>query len=628
MSGDPIDTIEPNGPIEPIGAIGPSVDFDDVTAPFDLGGERLELADGVELLGRYQGSGFRTTPYLVKRSDGQVIQVTELIYLVATCLAAGYHLHQVASRITSEHGRSVSVENVAFLVNQKLRPAGLIRSPEGVTPPSPRANALLSLRMRVPLVPARLHSLVTRTLLPLFRAPVVVAGLAGLVALDAWLAVDQRDEIAHGVRQIIYHPLLVLLITGLTLTAGAFHETGHATAARFGGATPGAMGAGIYLVWPVFYTDVTDTYRLSRRGRLRTDLGGVWFNVLFALGVAGLYLATGFTPLLVYLLLAQLETLRQFLPFVRLDGYYVVSDLAGVPNLFAYMKPVLASLFRRRDPAALQAARAKLDELTPRARKLITAWVAITAPVLLANVLLLVVLLPRLAGAAWGSAGSQLRDIAGADHGFHVVAAANGLVGLCLLAVPVLGMLYISARLLGRVATATQAVWRSRPRAAAVLTAAASAIAAWQVGFVWPDAFATAFQQAQEATVAEVAEPVAGSTDAGESELAAVIPTTPATDETAKERPPSSPPLPAASPELPASTAAGGDPSSDGAGGPTGGSLVPGTSPTTGAHPGARDVDTDRPTRPTTQPPGTTTTVQPNAVEQLLEALFGPPSRP
>ena len=40
------------------------------------------------------------------------------------------------------------------------------------------------------------------------------------------------------------------------------------------------MGAGIYMVWPAFYTDVTDAYRLPRRARLRTDLGGIYFNAV------------------------------------------------------------------------------------------------------------------------------------------------------------------------------------------------------------------------------------------------------------------------------------------------------------------------------------------------------------
>ena len=47
---------------------------------------------------------------------------------------------------------------------------------------------------------------------------------------------------------------------------------------------PGVMGAGLYLVWPAFYTDVTDSYRLGRGGRLRTDLGGLYFNAIVAVG--------------------------------------------------------------------------------------------------------------------------------------------------------------------------------------------------------------------------------------------------------------------------------------------------------------------------------------------------------
>ena len=53
------------------------------------------------------------------------------------------------------------------------------------------------------------------------------------------------------------------------------------------------MGVGLYLVWPAFYCDVTEAYRLDRPGRLRTDLGGVYFNGLFALAAGAAYFATG-----------------------------------------------------------------------------------------------------------------------------------------------------------------------------------------------------------------------------------------------------------------------------------------------------------------------------------------------
>ena len=44
---------------------------------------------------------------------------------------------------------------------------------------------------------------------------------------------------------------------------------------------------GLYMVWPAFYTDVTDSYRLPRRDRLRVDLGGLYFNAIVAVVDAG-----------------------------------------------------------------------------------------------------------------------------------------------------------------------------------------------------------------------------------------------------------------------------------------------------------------------------------------------------
>jgi putative peptide zinc metalloprotease protein len=58
------------------------------------------------------------------------------------------------------------------------------------------------------------------------------------------------------------------------------------------------VGVGVYIVWPAFYTDITDSYRLDKKGRLRTDLGGMYFNAIFALAVGGLYAVTRFEPLL------------------------------------------------------------------------------------------------------------------------------------------------------------------------------------------------------------------------------------------------------------------------------------------------------------------------------------------
>src|SRR5438132_10826218 len=171
--------------------------------------------------------------------------------------------------------------------------------------------------------------------------------------------------------------MFFLIVFGLVVLSAALHECGHATACRYGGAHPGVMGVGIYLVWPAFYTDVTDAYRLGKGGRLRTDLGGVYFNSIFSLATFGAYFLTGWEPLLLIVPLQILEMLHQFLPFIRLDGYYIVGDLTGVPDMFARIKPTLKSL----NP--LDSTSPEVRALKPRLRSAVTSNISTVVPLLL-----------------------------------------------------------------------------------------------------------------------------------------------------------------------------------------------------------------------------------------------------
>ena len=150
------------------------------------------------------------------------------------------------------------------------------------------------------------------------------------------------------------------------MSAG-FHEFGHAAACRYGGATPGAMGTGLYLVWPAFYTDVTDSYRLGRGGRLRVDLGGLYFNAIVAVAMFGVWAVTGWDALLLVIATQLLQMVRQLAPMVRFDGYHLLADLTGVPDLYPRIKPTLRGLLPRHwgDPQA--------TALKPWARAVVTA---------------------------------------------------------------------------------------------------------------------------------------------------------------------------------------------------------------------------------------------------------------
>ena len=298
------------------------------------------LADGVELLGEYKDSGYSQPPSLVRRPDGQVIQVSALLYQVVCRIDGSRGPAAIAELASADLGRTLSADQVRYLITAKLLPLGIVA--DGNAPAAaPTANPLLALRARGTLLPERAANAAGALLTPLFRGPVIVAVLATLAALDWWLFAVHG--LGGGLQQVLRDPVDLLVVLGLSLVSAMFHECGHAAGCRYGGARTGKIGVGIYMVWPAFFTNVTDSYRLSRAGRLRTDLGGLYFNAIFMLALAGIYAATSSEVLLLVIAVTHLEMLEQLLPFARFDGYFILSDLVGVPDLFARVVPILRS---------------------------------------------------------------------------------------------------------------------------------------------------------------------------------------------------------------------------------------------------------------------------------------------
>ena len=391
------------------------------------------LAAGTELIGEYQGSGFREPKYILRRSDGQIIQVPYLLYLVAGQLDGKSDVAQVATRVSDVVGRSLAAEQVSYLLDYRLRPVGILATDEteAGSPAKPRPDPLLALRFRVAVIPERVSWVIAGIFKSFFFPAVVLGGLAAFVMLD--LAVILQGGLGHiesSALALVRRPELTLLVMALVLASAVFHECGHVAACRYGGARPGNMGFGVYLVWPALYSTVTEAYRLSRRGRLRTDLGGVYFNVLFIAGMCAAYLETGAPWLLVAIGLMHVETMRQFIPFIRLDGYYILSDLIGVPDLFTRMGPVLKSVLPGRKPHP------RVLELKPWVRRVVTLWVFFVIPALMYFLLPFLIVAPRLLPVVWSALLHRGHAVAVAVQEGQMASATVGAIQMFLLVLP------------------------------------------------------------------------------------------------------------------------------------------------------------------------------------------------
>ncbi|CAO3438006.1 HlyD family efflux transporter periplasmic adaptor subunit [Azospirillum doebereinerae] len=191
---------------------------------------------------------------------------------------------------------------------------------------------------RIPLVrPDRFLSATAGLVAPFFSRAwlvfVLLAGVAGML-----LVARQWDAFLHTFQHFFSPEGLALY--GVTLMGTKIlHELGHAyTAKRFGCRVP-TMGVAFLVMWPVLYTDTTDAWRLvSRRQRLAVAAAGMLTELTIAVfaTLAWSFLPDGPLRSAAFFLatVSWVTTLAINLsPFMRFDGYYLLSDALDVPNL-------------------------------------------------------------------------------------------------------------------------------------------------------------------------------------------------------------------------------------------------------------------------------------------------------
>lgn len=255
----------------------------------------------------------------------------------------------IAAAVSARTALSVSVDDVEALVrflsaSQLLQVSGSAATEALVNQAAARrrhwASSLLHnyLFFRIPLV--RPQGLL-QTLRPLaamlytrgFLYAVIAAALVGL-----WLVGRQWDQFLASLPYVF--TLEGLLLTGCALTlAKVIHELGHAmTADRYGCRVP-TMGVAFLVLWPVLYTDTTDAWKLqSRRQRLAIGAAGMAAELALAAfaTLAWCVLPPGALRSACFVLATSTWVLTLAVnlnPFMRFDGYYLLSDALDVPNL-------------------------------------------------------------------------------------------------------------------------------------------------------------------------------------------------------------------------------------------------------------------------------------------------------
>ena len=160
-----------------------------------------------------------------------------------------------------------------------------------------------------------------------------VIGLVGL-----YLVSRQWDTFTATALHFFTPRGLALYVLCLAVVK-VFHELGHAyTATRYGCRVP-TMGIAMMVMVPMLYSDTSDAWKLTSR-RQRAAIGAAGMIVECALAALAIFawnfLDDGVARSLVFIVATtslMVGAAINLSPFMRFDGYYVLSDWLGIPNL-------------------------------------------------------------------------------------------------------------------------------------------------------------------------------------------------------------------------------------------------------------------------------------------------------
>ncbi len=212
------------------------------------------------------------------------------------------------------------------------------------------------LRWKVPFgTPERLLRALDPVVRRVYRTPVLAVVVPLLLSGAAWGAWHSGHRLAGPATG----PLPAWAALWLAFAAVSLvHEFGHALTLRYVGGRSGPMG--FMLLWglPCFYTDVSGAWLLTKkRERILVGLAGLgWQFAAAALLLALLPLphpgSVAGQLLVAALHLCGLTALLNLNPLLRLDGYWILCDWLGIPNLRAKAFGYLWSCVRGRAPRA------------------------------------------------------------------------------------------------------------------------------------------------------------------------------------------------------------------------------------------------------------------------------------
>ncbi|SEP76878.1 M50 family metallopeptidase [Neolewinella agarilytica] len=258
--------------------------------------------------------------------DGQYFYIGPLLYEIvvrAKSLRSPVEIVEDLKQDLSINLDIKQVEEALEGLKKRFNPEGI----EGGTRKRTRSSYI---HFKWRLMGGEMLEKITRPLSLLFRPKTIaILGVLSILITGYYYLMATRPEISLSSKELAAAYLILFCVFFI-------HELGHAAATKYYGMKPHEISFGFYLVFPVFFADVSEAWSLNKYKRIIINLGGVYFQLIINAIFVSLAFIYPSSSILATLLYTNLFVIAySLMPFLRYDGYWIYSDLFEIPNLMS-----------------------------------------------------------------------------------------------------------------------------------------------------------------------------------------------------------------------------------------------------------------------------------------------------
>jgi|GEM_PF-406456 len=253
-------------------------------------------------------------------------QISDYLYGIISLIDGTNTLEDIAKEMSVKMNISIEEENIKSVIDKFIAKRGLLVGTEDSYKKAGKKK-LRYLWLKVPLIKAKFVQKFS-VLSIMFRPRILSFFFAFIAFTFIYIIWDVFKSPQNNNYNINY--IYVLLVMAISTW---FHEFGHASACMYYNLKPGEIGFAFYFTIPVLYSDVSCAWKLKRKQRVLVDVGGLYFQLLFLsiLFFTGIFFDINILKMIG--ILGFFSVQRDLNPIIKMDGYWIISDLLGIPNL-------------------------------------------------------------------------------------------------------------------------------------------------------------------------------------------------------------------------------------------------------------------------------------------------------